>query len=44
MTKRAFVLVPLDEIAPDLVHPASGKTIRELLKGATEKQGILKLE
>jgi len=44
MTKRAFVLVPLDEIAPDLVHPASGKTIRDLLKGATEKQGILKLE
>ena len=44
MTKRAFVLVPLDEIAPDLVHPASGKTIRELLKGVTEKQGVLKLE
>jgi len=44
MTERAFVLVPLDEIAPDLVHPVSGKTIRELLKGLTEKQGVLKLE
>ena len=44
MTERAFVLVPLDEIAPDLVHPVSGKTIRELLQGITEKQGVLKLE
>ena len=44
MTERAFVLVPLDEIAHDLVHPVSGKTIRELLKEITEKQGVLKLE
>ena len=44
MLERAFVLVPLDEIAPDLVHPASGKTIKELLKSVTEKQGVLKLE
>jgi len=26
------------------VHPVSGKTIRELLQGITEKQGVLKLE
>jgi 2-amino-4-hydroxy-6-hydroxymethyldihydropteridine diphosphokinase len=44
MTKRAFVLGPLDEIAPDLVHPVSGKTIKELLQDVTEKQGVLKLE
>jgi len=44
MTERAFVLVPLDEIAPELVHPTSGKTIRELLGEITEKQGVLKLE
>jgi len=44
MTERAFVLIPLDEIAPDLVHPVSGKTIAELLQGITEKQGVFKLE
>ena len=27
---REFVLLPLSEIAPDIVHPVSGKTIAEL--------------
>lgn len=44
MTDRAFALVPLAEIAPDLVHPVSGKTIKQLLRDMTEKQGVLKLE
>ncbi len=30
LTERTFVLQPLSEIAPDLVHPRLGKTIREL--------------
>jgi len=44
LTERAFVLVPLAEIAPDLVHPVSGKTVRELLEAITETQGVLKWE
>ena len=44
LVERAFVLVPLAEIAPDLMHPVSGKTIKELLQGITETQGIFKWE
>ena len=29
---RKFVLVPLNEIVPELVHPVSGKTIAKLLE------------
>jgi 7,8-dihydro-6-hydroxymethylpterin-pyrophosphokinase len=31
MELRKFVLVPLKEIAPDLVHPISGMTMEELV-------------
>ncbi len=44
LTERAFVLVPLAEIAPELVHPVNGKTIKESIKGVDVVQGIFKWE
>ena len=41
---RSFVLVPLAEIAPDVVHPVTKKTIKEMNQAIKEVQGVLKLE
>lgn len=38
MHERAFVLVPLSEIAPDQVMPTSGRRIDELLEQLPEKE------
>jgi 2-amino-4-hydroxy-6-hydroxymethyldihydropteridine diphosphokinase len=32
ISKRRFVLVPLAEIAPELIHPVSGMSIRKMLQ------------
>ena len=31
--KRSFVLIPLAEIAPEIMHPVLGKRVRELVEG-----------
>jgi 2-amino-4-hydroxy-6-hydroxymethyldihydropteridine diphosphokinase len=38
--ERAFVLVPLAEIAPELVHPGSGTSMREFLHTLSEQSGV----
>jgi 2-amino-4-hydroxy-6-hydroxymethyldihydropteridine diphosphokinase len=40
--ERGFVLLPLMDIAPDLVHPTKQKTIRELIAGC-DLHGIVQV-
>jgi GTP cyclohydrolase-4 len=40
--ERAFVLVPLEEIASELAHPVSGRTVKEMLRDLGTIEGVTK--
>jgi len=44
MAERSFVMVPLAEIAPELVHPVSWEKIKDMRDAIKEKQGVFKWE
>ncbi|MBN9380076.1 MAG: 2-amino-4-hydroxy-6-hydroxymethyldihydropteridine diphosphokinase [Chitinophagaceae bacterium] len=43
VARRRFALAPMDEIAPDYVHPVLRKTIHELLDQCPDKLEVKKL-
>ncbi len=43
LQERAFVLVPLSDLAPDWKHPVLGRTVRQMLAGV-ESSGIKPVE
>ena len=40
LAERAFVLMPLADIAPDFIHPVSKKTVRQMLSEVEGKEGV----
>lgn len=44
LTERAFVLIPLAEIAPDLVCPKPRKSAKDLLNKVGGKAGVVKVK
>lgn len=44
MKDRKFVLVPLSEIAPDIVHPIEKKKIHELLDNCSDNESVIKFK
>ncbi len=43
LTERRFVLQPLCEIAPEVIHPLTGKTVHEHLAALNSNETVVKL-
>ncbi len=43
MANRKFVLLPLSEIAPDMINPGNGKTISEILEHLESDEKVSRL-
>jgi len=44
LAERAFVLLPLAEVAPDWHHPVTGESVRQLIAQLPEGQRIRRIE
>ena len=43
LEERAFVLIPLLEVAPDLRHPVSGENVKDLAARVGGREGVKKI-
>lgn len=43
LAQRAFVLVPLQELAPHWVHPETGLSVGDMLAGLEDDQGCVRI-
>jgi 2-amino-4-hydroxy-6-hydroxymethyldihydropteridine diphosphokinase len=40
LTERGFVLIPLADVAPDLIHPVNKKTVKQMLEETKGKDDV----
>jgi 7,8-dihydro-6-hydroxymethylpterin-pyrophosphokinase len=43
MTKRRFVLQPLNDLAPDLRHPENGLSVSQLLMSLDTDEAVIQI-